>query len=228
MALRIKVASVSLIVTRDPSRRVRVVVNCAMSADGKIALKGGGRLRLSGPEDKARVERLRRDSDCILVGINTVLADDPSLLVETGLPPGRETPLRAILDTRLRTPRDARLLKGGRTIIFTGRAGERLEGAEVVALPTPIAPIAVVAELEKRGARVLLVEGGGEVIASFLASGLVDEFHTYVAPLIVGGRGAPTPAGGVGANSLETMWKLELVSATRLGEGALLSYRARK
>jgi 2,5-diamino-6-(ribosylamino)-4(3H)-pyrimidinone 5'-phosphate reductase len=206
---------------------VRVVVNCAMSADGKIGLSGGGRLRLSSPEDKARVESLRRDSDCILVGINTVLADDPSLLVETGVAHGRKQPLRAVLDTRLRTPPGSRILKGGGTIVFTGRSDGRLEGAEVVAVPTPIAPGVVVAELEKRGVRTLLVEGGGEVIASFLAAGLVQEFHTYVAPVIVGGRDAPTPAGGEGVAGLEAAWNLELISTRRLGAGVLLSYRLR-
>lgn len=199
-----------------------------MSADGKIALSDGTRARLSSPEDRARVERLRAECDAILVGINTVLKDDPSLLVGEGVLGARPQPWRVVLDTRLRTPPGARVLRGGRVLVFTASHAKPPPGAETIVVGGRIDPAGVVAELAKLGVDTLLVEGGGEVIWSFLDAGVVSELHTYVAPIVIGGRGTPTPAGGTGASSLEAADKMELVSSTRLGAGILLSYRLRR
>lgn len=210
---------------------MRVHVNFAMSADGKIAAPGGGPLRLSGEEDLARVHRLRHASDAILVGSGTVLQDDPSLLTKAAYVPNPRHPLRVILDGRLRTPPTARVLDGrAPTVVYTtaAHAARRLPGAEVVAAGDDRVRLPLVLrDLEARGARTLLVEGGGAVIASFLREGLVDLLTAYVAPTVVGG-GAPTWAEGTGLFREGAGFPLRLRDVARLGEGVVLTYEPGK
>ncbi|HVL88394.1 MAG TPA: 2,5-diamino-6-(ribosylamino)-4(3H)-pyrimidinone 5'-phosphate reductase [Candidatus Thermoplasmatota archaeon] len=206
---------------------MRVTLNCAMSADGKIALSGGARLRLSSPQDKKRVHELRARVDAILVGAGTVLRDDPELLVDEELVPRPHHPLRVVLDSNLRTPPSARVLRGpAKTLVFCAKGRARpLAGAEVVEAGSERVELPLVlAELAARGVGWLLVEGGGRVLASFLRQRLADEFLVYVAPTVVGG-GAPTPADGEGALSPEDVVRLELHETIRLGEGILLKHR---
>src|SRR5580658_1766342 len=117
--------------------RPKVHLNCAISLDGRLAYAGGKRALLSGPHDLARVQQLRADLDAILVGVGTVVADDPSLRVHWDLlqrAPGRE-PLRVILDTQGRLPRTSKVLDGSQpTLVATSSACERVfpGSAEVV------------------------------------------------------------------------------------------------
>lgn len=206
---------------------MRVLGNAAMSLDGRIALPGNRRARLSGPEDKARVHRLRQEVDAILVGSGTVLADDPELLVDpvlAGVAQPRH-PLRVVLDGRLRTPPAARVLKGPpATVVFTTEAHVRpLPGAEVVAAGAKgVEPRRVLDLLAARGVRALLVEGGGHVHASFLREGLYDAFTVYVAPLVLGG--GPSLAEGLAPAAVADAPRLRLAEARPLGEGVLLGY----
>lgn len=206
---------------------MRVLGNVAMSLDGRIARAGGARARLSSPEDKARVHRLRHEVDAILVGSGTVLADDPELLVDPALAGVAEPrhPLRVVLDGRLRTPAGARVLHGpAKAVVFTTPAHKRaLPGAEVVAAGQARVELKeVLAALRDRGCKSLLVEGGALVHASFVREGLYDAFTVYVGPLRLGD--GPGLASGFTAAEAAAEPRLILVRAQPLGEGTLLEY----
>ncbi len=209
-------------------KRPIVHVNCAMSADGKIAGSDRAQVRISSPEDMDRVRRMREEHDAILVGIGTVLYDDPHLTVK-GLSP-EQNPLRVVLDSRGRTPSGALVLdERAETVIVTSEDCDReWEGADTIRAGRGRVDLALALEaLHERGVGTLMVEGGGEVIASFFANGLVDEYSVFVGSMIIGGRGAPTPADGdgreMGPNS-----RLRLIEACQLGDGVLLRYSARE
>lgn len=209
--------------------RPRVIVNCAMSADGKIALETRRQTRISSEEDLARVHRLRNSCDAILVGVGTVLSDDPGLLVKARFVKKVRQPLRVIMDSRGRTPRGAKAVSpDGRTLIAVAKTpvpnrwGPNVE--VVAAGPGPKVLIAVLLEeLGRRGIRSVLVEGGSETIWSFLKAGVVDRLMIYVGSLALGGNG-PTPCGGEGARSLEEAVRLRLLGSRRMGNGILLTY----
>jgi 2,5-diamino-6-(ribosylamino)-4(3H)-pyrimidinone 5'-phosphate reductase len=204
--------------------RPRVIVNCAMSPDGKIATKEHRQIRISSPQDMERVKSLRASVDAILVGIGTVLADDPHLTVK-GLPPERN-PLRVVLDSHGRTPDGAKVVnESGRTLIATNEKCTKTwpnvktlrAGKEMVDLNI------LLSRLHEMGVTTLLVEGGGETIWSFFRENLVDVYSVYLGSDILGGRTAPTPVDGEGFLEGEKV-HMELRSVERLGEGALLTY----
>ncbi len=204
--------------------RPRVTVNCAMTADGKLAGRSRKQVRISSPEDMDRVKALRASSDAILVGVGTVIADDPHLTVK-GLPPERN-PLRVVLDSRGRTPSSARVLDDrSRTLIATADDCDRTwPGAEVVRCGADMVDLAALMDiLGERGVRTLMVEGGGETIFSFFQAGLVDRYLVFVGSQIIGGRNSPTPADGDGLPDDRSI-RLRLTDAEVLGDGVLLSY----
>jgi 2,5-diamino-6-(ribosylamino)-4(3H)-pyrimidinone 5'-phosphate reductase len=204
--------------------RPHVTVNCAMTADGKLAGRSRRQLRISSPPDLERVKALRASSDAILVGVGTVLADDPHLTVK-GLPPQRN-PLRVVLDSRGRTPPGARVLDDrARTLIATAEDCETVwPGAETVRLGCGAVDLPRLLDLlGQRGVRTLMVEGGGETIFSFFRAGLVDRYLVFVGSQIVGGRCSPTPADGDGLPEEDAI-RLRLVGADLLGDGVLLRY----
>jgi diaminohydroxyphosphoribosylaminopyrimidine deaminase/5-amino-6-(5-phosphoribosylamino)uracil reductase len=198
-----------------------------MSLDGCIGLPGPRPLKLSGPEDLRRVHQLRAQSDAILVGVGTVLADDPKLTVNRDLvgKPGRN-PTRVVLDASLRTPPGSHVLDGtAPTLIFHGRKGGALAGgaqlARVAADRHGFLDLkAVLADLGSRGVESLMVEGGATVLGEFFRAGLVDEFTVYLAPRFVGEPDAPRVYAGPALEDLG----LACASAARLGEGALLRF----
>jgi len=209
-----------------PSMRPRVIVNCAMSPDGKIAGAERRQLRISSPEDMERVKRLRSECQAILVGVGTVLADDPHLTVK-GLPPDRQA-LRVVLDPRGKVPDSALVLgPGASTLMVTLEDCERrYAGAETVRLGKGRIDLGALLELlGERGVSRLLVEGGGETIHSFFKAGLVDVYSVFVGDRIIGGRGSPTPVDGDGFLEGERV-PLRLVSVERLGTGVHLTYEA--
>lgn len=203
--------------------RPKVIVNCAMSADGKIAGRDRRQLRISTDEDMERVKRLRRDSDAIMVGVGTVLADDPHLTVK-GLPPG-EGPLRAVVDSNGRTPADAKVLDSrAGTLIFHAEGASPPSDAEAFACGRGRVDLkAAMEELGRRGVATVMVEGGGELIASLFEEGLVDEYLVFVGPLIIGGGGAPSPVDGEGRDG-EKALGLRFIGHEQLGDGVLLRY----
>jgi 2,5-diamino-6-(ribosylamino)-4(3H)-pyrimidinone 5'-phosphate reductase len=214
-------------------RRPRVVVNCAVSADGRLAYAGGRRAALSGPEDLRRVQRLRAASDAILVGVGTVLQDDPSLRVHSELLEGApsRSPLRVILDSNGRTPPGARVLDGSQpTLIATNLRCSREFPPGISRFAAGEGRVdlaALLGHLASRGVRQLMVEGGASVLASFLRSASVDELTIYVAPVLVGGPSAPTMMAGPDSRDASEVVGLSRVAVEPLGEGVLLTYRLR-
>ncbi|MFO8132512.1 MAG: 2,5-diamino-6-(ribosylamino)-4(3H)-pyrimidinone 5'-phosphate reductase [Thermoplasmatota archaeon] len=202
-----------------------VHVNCAMSVDGKIALANRMQTRISGEADMARVHRLRDGCDAILVGVGTVLTDDPKLTVKKKYVETARQPLRVVLDTRLRTPSDAAVMSDAApTLIATGGPSFTRGTSEAVACGNGrVALPAVLSLLHERGVERLLVEGGGTVIYAFLKERLVDVMTVYVAPMVIGGAGTPTVADGDGASTPGDVVGLAFADAERLGDGLLLT-----
>lgn len=208
-----------------------IIVNCAMSVDGKIALKTRRQTRISSPEDIARVHLLRNSVDAILVGIGTVLADDPKLTVNEKYVPNPRQPARIVLDSMGRTPENAQVLKGpGKTIIVTAEECTKQIGNALMLRcgKGKVDVVKAVEELEKLGIRKMLVEGGGTIIWEFLNKKLVDEMNVYVGSIVIGGKDAPTVADGEGANTLEEIVRLKLQGFERIGDGILLRYLVEK
>ena len=196
----------------------------AMSLDGKIATRTGESRWITGEEARAHAHRLRHEHDAILVGVNTVMADDPELTVRLEGDSWRQ-PLRIVLDSQLKIRQSARIV-GPNALIATTRPG-RVGSTEVLRLPAAadgrVSLPALLDELGRRGTLSLLVEGGGEVHASFFAAGLVDKVHAYVAPRLIGGREAPGPLGGPGVDHLAAATHLSEVDFVRLGDDLLIT-----
>lgn len=196
----------------------------AMSLDGKIATRTGESRWISGEESRLHGHRLRHIHDAIVVGVNTVITDDPELTARLEGEDVRQ-PLRVVLDSQLRLRMSSKVV-GPNTLIATTRAG-RMGAAEVLRLPAAddgrVALGPLLDELGKRGILSVLVEGGSEVHASFFAAGLVDKVHAYVAPRIIGGREALGPVGGTGVEHLADVVSLRELDATRLGTDLLIS-----
>jgi diaminohydroxyphosphoribosylaminopyrimidine deaminase/5-amino-6-(5-phosphoribosylamino)uracil reductase len=214
-------------------RRPHVTLKAAMTLDGKIADLHGASKWITGEAARRSAHRLRSESDAIVVGVGTVLRDDPELTVRLDRPWPRE-PLRVVLDTTARTPREARLIRAGvaeRALIVVGanapeeRArGLATAGASVVRCRTTDGRVSLeslLTELFAREIRAVLVEGGGEVHASFLDAGLVDRVAVYVAPLLVGGRQATPVVGGSG-RELKSAVKLGRMTTTPVGDDLLI------
>jgi 2,5-diamino-6-(ribosylamino)-4(3H)-pyrimidinone 5'-phosphate reductase len=221
--------------------RPRVVVNVAMSADGKLSTRERRQVKISGSEDFARVDSLKAASDAVMVGIGTVFADDPSLTVKSEAnrqlrtsagKPGH--PVRVIVDSNARTPLTASVLhkgEGQRVVAVC----EQADPSKVMALRTLATVITAGRDrvdltllldmLGSMGIRQLMVEGGGTLIASLFAAGLVDEFYTFIGNIIIGGKDAPTMADGTGWTRESEFPRLELLEALRMEEGVLLHWK---
>ncbi len=211
-------------------RRPHVWVNCAASLAGRLALAGGKRAHLSGPEDLARVQRIRAQSDAILVGVGTVVKDDPSLRVHwelLGLPPGKN-PTRVVVDASGRTPADARVLDGSTpTIVATSERSTRVfppHVRTVVAGATRVDLPRLFATLLDLGVRRLMVEGGAEILASVLRGGLFDRFTVYYAPVVIGGASAPALVSGPESRTADEAATFTLLAVERVGAGYLATY----
>jgi diaminohydroxyphosphoribosylaminopyrimidine deaminase/5-amino-6-(5-phosphoribosylamino)uracil reductase len=188
-----------------------VVAKAAASLDGKIASATGDSRWITNERSRRFVHRLRWVLDAVLVGVGTVLADDPQLTPRIpGM--GGKKPLRVILDTTLRTPLEAQVVRSAAeapTLIATGPEPDRRRvarfqerGVEVLALPLEegrVSPSGLLRELGGRQITSLLVEGGAEVHGSFFRAGLVDKVYFFYAPKIIGGRDAVPLVGGRGA-----------------------------
>jgi diaminohydroxyphosphoribosylaminopyrimidine deaminase/5-amino-6-(5-phosphoribosylamino)uracil reductase len=176
--------------SRMSRARPKVILKTALSLDGQAHARGGASKWVTGPGARRLVHRLRADADAVLVGIGTVLKDDPAL---TSHGAGRN-PIRVVLDARGRTPARARVLDGkAPTWIFTA-SKKTLLGAEMIRLKAPrglIPPKEVLAVLARRGVKTVLVEGGPRVHASFLEAGVVDEARIFIAPKLLSGSSDP-------------------------------------
>ena len=213
-----------------------VTAKFAMSLDGKIATRTGDSKWVTGPEARAVVQRMRRESDAVMVGIKTVLADNPALTArdESGRPLAHQ-PLRVALDSHCRMPVASQLLHlPGRTLVYTTAAappesirGLEKTGAEVLTLGATavgqVCPEEALADLGRRGVVNLLVEGGGLTLGSLFDTGLVDKVCAFVAPVIIGGIGAASPVEGSGAELMADALRLERISVRHIAPDWLIS-----
>jgi len=219
-----------------------IFINSAMSADGKLSTKERKQVRISGKLDFGRVDDLRAQADAIMVGIRTVLSDDPSLTVKS---PERkaarkaagksENPVRIIVDSAARTPLDADIFKkeeGIRIIAVSNAApAENVEKLEKKALVIKTGTNKVdlselAGNLKEIGINTLMVEGGATLNWGMLSAGLVDEIYTFVGNLIIGGATSPTFTDGEGFLEAEIL-ELELLSVEKIEEGVLLKWKVK-
>jgi diaminohydroxyphosphoribosylaminopyrimidine deaminase/5-amino-6-(5-phosphoribosylamino)uracil reductase len=193
-----------------------VLAKWAMTLDGKVASTQGESRWISSDASRKLVHQWRGRAGALLVGIGTVLADNPVLTCRM---PELPNPFRVILDAECRTPPGARLLEAdpekpgpARVLIYSsdGAPPERARaltaaGAEVIAVPTNAGKVsltAVLDDLGRRGVNLVLVEGGSEVLGSFFDAGLIDQVLVFVAPKLIGGRAAKSPLGGEGLSKM--------------------------
>jgi len=203
-----------------------VTLKMAMSLDGKVATRTGASEWISCEASRKFVHRLRARSDAVCVGLGTVLADDPELTVR-GVRCPRQ-PCRVIVDGLAETPLDARVLKSAGGPVFVAvtdraqperireltQAGARIlrvEGGPLVEMQS------LVRALAAQGITSVMLEGGGEVAASALGAGIVDKVLIFVAPKIIGGRGAKTPVEGAGVETIAEAMSVQGMSVRRIG-----------
>ena len=211
--------------------RPYVIINCAMSADGKIASPSGRQLRISNEEDIKRMYNLRNSCDAVLVGVNTILSDNPKLTVNEKYVEKPRNPIRVILDTHCRTKPDALAVNDqAKTIIITNGECDKnySENVEVVQCPTDSEGLIDLGQtlqiLHNRGVEKLMVEGGSTIIWNFLKHGFVDDLFIFIGPIIVGGKYTPSVADGEGIDE-GTPIHLKLVEFQKIGEGLLVHYK---
>ena len=223
--------------------RPHVTVNIAMSADGKLSTKERRQVKISGNADFIRVDELKAGSDAVMVGIGTVIADDPSLTVKSeklkrarvsrGLD---EHPIRVVVDSRGRTPVNAAVLcKGPGTRVIgcaeaidpSVRSSLDLHATVIIAGKEEVDLEGLLCQLYDMGVRHLMVEGGGTLLWSMFERGLVDEMFQYIGNMVIGGRDSPTPADGMGFCINNPFVRMDLLECVRIDEGVLLHWRMR-
>jgi diaminohydroxyphosphoribosylaminopyrimidine deaminase/5-amino-6-(5-phosphoribosylamino)uracil reductase len=209
------------------TRRVPfVTLKAAVSLDGRIAARSGDSRWVSSAEARDYVHLLRGEHDAILVGIGTILSDDPRLTVRHALWKGKRL-VRVVLDPGLRTPVKARILSAPGVLIFTDRKASRknesaleAKGAEIVRVPggaTALDLPAVLGELGKREIASVLVEGGSRVHTSFIEAGLADKLVLALSPKLVGGRKAVSFLEGTGVETMAAALKISDVRCFPVG-----------
>ncbi len=211
-----------------------VALKMAMTLDGKIATRGGKSQWISGEKSRNYVHRLRAMSDGIMVGINTVLQDDPQLTVRLEGEKDRQ-PTRIIVDSRGRIPLESKVvLSAGqtKTILATSdlAPSDKLDklnsaGLEVLLLPlrhNKVDLASLIAALGEREISILLVEGGGTLNYALLEEGLVDKLYLFIAPLLFGGKNALTPIEGEGVEEVENAWSVRDLELKQLENDLLI------
>ncbi len=209
-----------------------VTLKMGQSLDGKIATRSGQSRWITGEASRRKVQEIRKTADAILVGVNTVLADDPLLSVR--LQGVKAQPLKVVLDAELKTPSNARIFSKkstGKVLIFVSRRASpsRKKILEKKAEIFVVSEVrrgrldwkAVLNALGKKGVTHLLVEGGGEVAADAIFRRHVKEIYFFVAPLFVGGKQAISSVGGDGIARLHEAVRIRKWDARRLGDDLL-------
>ena len=208
-------------------KRPFITLKQATSLDGKIATYTGESKWITSSEARIEVHKDRRLHDSILVGVNTVIKDNPELTVR--LTEGDKQPIRLILDTHLRTPITSKIITDNKTAtwIFTGNNVEHslinefetFQNVKVFQLESSHIDLTDVLDiLHKREVRSIYVEGGSTVNGSFLKEGLIDEVFTYLAPILIGGATSPTSFRGLGVENLADAFELEIKEVKQIGK----------
>ena len=217
-------------------KRPFVTLKAAASLDGKVATRSGDSRWISGEISRNYVHRLRQAMDAVMVGIGTVLKDDPLLTVR--LPRGEKSrqPLRVIVDSRLRIPLHSQLVRtAGQypTLVATTQAASLSRKRQLAAANVEVAMIArdarghvslrgLMKELACRGVVSLLLEGGSTLNASALKEGVVDRLLFFLAPKIIGGQRAPGVIGGDGTLRIKDAEPVEILKVGRIGPDILI------
>ncbi len=203
-----------------------------MTLDGKIATRTGSS-EISGQEDLLRVHNLRKEMDAIMVGINTVLADDPRLSVHKTSAAPEDNPVRVVVDSKVRTPPEYRILnKEAPTIIAASNEApeDRIttiesKGADVVICGDKRVDLNCLMEkLGEMGIKTVMLEGGSTLNYSMLKEGLVSEVRVCIAPMIAGGVQAKTLVDGEGADYMKDAFRLKFKKSYNLGEDLIVEY----
>lgn len=209
-------------------RRPFMISKVAMTLDGKLAAHTGHSQWITGEAARSEVHRLRSEVDAILVGIGTVLADNPRLTAR--LPGNRKHPIRVILDSQLRLPLDAHAAdcSEAKTWVAAKEGADpdkaqrlREQGVEILSVPASGDGLdlqALADILYERGVTDVLVEGGSEVNASFLRAGLIDKWVIYVASKILGGRNSLTPYSGADVEKMDEALDVRIHSVRHAGD----------
>ncbi len=211
-------------------KRPYVIMNAGMTLDGKIATVTRD-VKISGEEDLKRVHEIRKRVDAIMVGIGTVLDDDPRLTVHKV--ESERNPVRVVADSKLRIPLSARILnRDAPTVVFTTEKYDREKAKKIESLGHRVVVAGedrvdlkkAMEILYEMGIRSLLLEGGGNLNFSMLKLGLVDEVSVAIAPVLVGGRDAVSLVEGEGFEKIEDGVKLKLKRFYPLGKDFILEY----
>jgi diaminohydroxyphosphoribosylaminopyrimidine deaminase/5-amino-6-(5-phosphoribosylamino)uracil reductase len=211
-----------------------VTLKAALSLDGRMATRTGDSRWISSPETRDYVHLLRGEHDAIMVGIGTILKDDPRLTVRHPQWTGKKI-VRIILDSALRLPVQARILTTlaeGQVLVFTmdrassrKRAALEKRGVEVIAISGQSRPIEVpevMARLGERGIASLLVEGGSRLLTTMIEEKLADKLFLTVSPRLIGGETAPSILEGEGVRLVRRSWRLRKVSAFPIGDDIII------
>jgi diaminohydroxyphosphoribosylaminopyrimidine deaminase/5-amino-6-(5-phosphoribosylamino)uracil reductase len=215
-----------------------VTLKAGMTLDGKIATASGESRWITGESARRNAHRLRSETDAVVVGVGTVLTDDPMLTARRSEPPpalASRQPIRIVLDSRLRISAKARVLsrlQDAHTLVATTRMAPprkitqlRRAGVDVLVLPSRDRRVSLnhfCRQLGRIGIRTLLVEGGSTVNAAFLRSGLIDRIVLYVAPLLLGGDDAKGFLGGTAPKHLRNSVPLDAVTIRRTGHDMVI------
>lgn len=204
-----------------------VILKWAQSLDGKIATRGGESKWITSAASRRLAHALRGRVDAIVVGVGTVIADDPDLTCRDAA--ARRVAARVVLDTWARTPPTSRLVRSARrirTIIATARgqsaAAHRLAraGCEIFPVAQREGKLRLQTLLDRLGQEQMtnvMVEGGGRVLGDFVDAGLADEARVFIAPRFIGGAAAPGPLDGIGPKSMRELPVVQVVGAGRCG-----------
>ena len=206
-----------------------VTVKCAVSLDGKIASNSGDSKWITNEKSRRYAHRLRGEYDAILVGINTVLQDDPGLRAENENGNEKKDPLRIIVDSTLRTPVDAKVLSDSNVLIATTEQYNR-EKREILEKKAEIWVCGnqkvdlkeLIKKLGREGITSVFIEGGSEVNASAVKEKIVDKFLFFVAPKLITGRNAKGPIGGEGIETMDNIILLKDITVKRFDDDILV------
>jgi 2,5-diamino-6-(ribosylamino)-4(3H)-pyrimidinone 5'-phosphate reductase len=226
---------------------MKIILNAAISIDGKIATVNGD-TKISSALDLKRVHGLRRETDVILVGISTVINDDPLLTIRHGMnKKGTKNPIRIIIDSKARIPLHSKIVKTANQIetrvVVTSKAPsknlKKLEerGIKIIVLDQgteedredrgedngeKVNLKKLFDQLEKEGVSNVLVEGGGEINWSVIKNNLFDEIIITISPLIIGGKKAISLVGGEGYKTIKESVKIKLSRIQKKNNGEII------
>jgi diaminohydroxyphosphoribosylaminopyrimidine deaminase/5-amino-6-(5-phosphoribosylamino)uracil reductase len=223
-------AYAKFITTRKPF----VIAKYAMSVDGKIATESGDSRWISNESSRNHVQQMRYEADAVMVGVGTVLTDNPRLSVRIGDTEIQSSKLRIIVDTKGRTPINAKLFtEQGKTLIATTDLIDKEEeqryrelGVEVLKLPVTHGLVDLEALLKGLGERNItsvIAEGGGILLGSLFSQKLVDKVAAFIAPKIIGGKESPTPVLGQGIMKMTEVLQLHRVNVESFGSDVLIT-----